>query len=316
MEATKLDVRKALAQADSAQANAELPSVVEEFLHHLWYERGLAGSTISAYQHDLSDFCASLAARDRGIADITVLDVHEHLVELGRRGLAVASVARRLAAIRVFLRYLFAEKLLARDVVTVLESPKRWCLLPRAVHHVQVDALLNAPDPSEEYFLRDRGLLELLYATGMRVSEAVGLSLSDINLDLGYLRCFGKRKERIVPIGSMAIAAMREYLTEQRPGLLKPHSGEAVFLSRTGRRLERKTAWLLVGKYAARVGLSGKLTPHTLRHTFATHMLAGGADLRIIQELLGHANVVTTQVYTHVDETRLKEVHQKYHPRQ
>jgi integrase/recombinase XerD len=180
-----------------------------------------------------------------------------------------------------------------------------------------VDALLNAPEPADEYYLRDRALLELLYATGIRVSEAVGLARSQLNLEVGYLRCIGKGgKERIVPIGSSALRASTAYLERLRPSLVRAHTGDAVFLSRTGRPLDRSSMWRLVRKYASAAGLEGQVTPHTLRHCFATHLLGGGADLRIVQELLGHADVSTTQVYLHVDEARLKEVHRRYHPRQ
>ena len=237
-------------------------------------------------------------------------------MDLGRGGLVVSSIARHLAAIKVFLRHLYAERVLRRDLASLIESSKRWRTIPDAVRYNQVEALLAAPDPREEFYLRDRALLELLYATGMRVSEVVDLTLEQINLRLGYVRCIGKgRKERIIHVGRTAIAAVEEYLEYLRPRLLGDRSVSAIFLSRTGRPLDRTNMWRLVRKYAITAGVDKPLSPHTLRHCFATHLLSGGADLRIVQELLGHADVTTTQVYTHVDEAQLKRVHREYHPR-
>ena len=291
------------------------PAPVKRFLDYLFVECGLAGQTIAAYQRDLCEFWDEVMA-DHG-PNPTMTDIQGHLIALQQRGLAVASIARHVAAIRMFLRHLYAEEELRRDLASLLESPKKWRNIPNTLHEKQVDALLNAPEPTDEYYLRDRALLELLYATGIRVSEAVDLDCDRINVKIGYLRCLGKgNKERIVPIGSDAIRALTLYLVHLRPSLLTLHSGDALLLSRTGRRLDRTNIWRLVRKYAVAVGLDDTVSPHTLRHCFATHMLAGGADLRIVQELLGHADVTTTQVYLHVDESRLKEVHRKYHPRQ
>ena len=291
------------------------PASVKRFLDYLFVECGLAGQTITAYQRDLCEFWDEVM-EDRG-RNLTIQDVQGHLISLQQRGLAVASIARHVAAIRMFLRHLYAEKEIQRDVASLLESPKKWRTIPKTLHERQVDALLNAPDPTEEYYLRDRTLLELLYATGIRVSEVVGLDCKQVNIKIGYLRCLGKgNRERVVPIGSGAIRAATLYLAHLRPSLVGLHSGDALLLSRTGRRLDRTNVWRLVRKHATTVGLDGKVSPHTLRHCFATHMLAGGADLRIVQELLGHADVSTTQIYLHVDESRLKEVHRRYHPRQ
>jgi integrase/recombinase XerD len=290
--------------------------LVKRFLDYLFIECGLAGSTVTAYQRDLNEFWDFLIADDVEPGDITMDEVQRHLIALQQRGLAVSSIARHLASIKVFLRHLFAERVLRRDVASLIESVKKWRTIPKTVHHSQVDALLNAPDTKDEFYLRDKALLELMYATGMRVSEVVDLDLSQINLKLGYVRCIGKgRKERIVPVGRVAREAMAEYLEELRERLLAGRSSDAVFLSRTGRRLDRTNMWRLVRKYAYAAGIDNPLSPHTLRHCFATHLLAGGADLRIVQELLGHADVTTTQVYTHVDEAQLKRVHTQFHPR-
>ncbi len=298
------------------EKTTQLAPLVKRFLDYLFLECGLAGETITAYKRDLSEFWNHLVDSDVEPSEISADDVLRHLIALRRRGLATASIARHFATIKVFLRHLFAERMLKRDIASLLESPKRWRNLPDTVRIKEVEALLRAPHPSDEFYLRDRALLELLYATGMRASEVVDLSVDRLNLDLGYVRCIGKgRKERIIPVGRFAIATTREYLEILRPRLLADRPCEAVFLSRTGRPLDRSNIWRLVRKYAKTAGITGHLSPHTLRHSFATHLLVGGADLRIVQELLGHADLTTTQLYTHVDETHLKHVHSKYHPR-
>ncbi len=298
------------------QQSLRTPKVVKRYLDHLFIECGLAGNTISAYQRDLIEFWDSLLEGNVHLAGLSISDVQSHLIRLQRRGLAVSSIARHLAAIKMFTRFLFAERLIRSDVASLLETPKRWRTIPDVLHYSQVDALLNAPDPADDFYLRDRALLELLYATGMRVSETSDLRLDQINLTVGYLRCIGKgRKERIVPIGRMAIDAVQEYLDTLRPQLVGANFCGTLFLSRTGRPLDRTNIWRLVRKYAREVGLQKNVSPHTLRHCFATHLLTGGADLRVVQELLGHADVTTTQLYTHVDPVHLKAIHRKCHPR-
>jgi len=290
--------------------------LVKRFLDYIFLECGLSGATVTAYKHDLIEFWASIDACGIDAADISMEEVQRHLIELQRRGLVVSSIARHLAAIKVFLRWLHAERILRKDLASLIEGSKKWRNIPETVRYSQVEALLQAPDPKSEFYLRDRAILELLYATGMRVSELVGLNLSQINLRLGYLRCFGKgRKERIIPVGRCAIEAVEEYVESARPRLPNAAISEALFLSRTGKVLDRTNIWRLVRKYAVLASIDKHLSPHTLRHCFATHLLAGGADLRIVQELLGHADVTTTQIYTHVDETQLKKVHREYHPR-
>lgn len=290
--------------------------IVKRFLDHLFIECGLSGATVTAYQRDLNEFWIDLETREVEAQEISMDDVQQHLIQLHGRGLALSSIARHLASIKVFLRYLFAERILRRDIASLVEAPKRWQNIPNAVRYERIEALLMAPDPDRDFYLRDRALLELLYATGMRVSEVVNLTTDQINLKLGYLRCIGKgRKERIVPVGRIAINSVREYTEMLRPRLLGDRNTPSLFLSRTGRRLDRTNMWRLVRKYATAAGLDDHCSPHTLRHSFATHLLAGGADLRIVQELLGHANLTTTQIYTHVDELELRRVHRKYHPR-
>ena len=291
------------------------PPLVKRFLDYLFIECGLAGTTVTAYQRDLAEFWACIKANGVEPADISIQNVQTHLIELQRR-LSVSSIARHLASIKVFLRYLHAERILPRDVASLIESPKRWRTIPNVVRYEQVEAMLMAPDPADDLYLRDRSLLELLYATGIRATEAVDLTVAQVNLKLGYLRCMGKgRKERVVPIGQPAIQALGRYVEILRPRLLGERFDTALFLSRTGRPLDRTNVWRLVRKYAQLAGLSQHVSPHTLRHCFATHLLAGGADLRIVQELLGHVDVTTTQIYTHVDEARLQQVHRRCHPR-
>lgn len=290
--------------------------LVKRFLDHLFVECGLAGATITAYKSDLNEFWDELVANDVDIVELSMTDVQGHLERLHVRGLAISSIARHLAAIKMFLRFLMAERVLRRDLASLIEGSTRWQTIPETVHYREVEALLSAPNPQDDLYLRDRAMLELLYATGMRVSELTDLSVDQVNLKLGYVRCMGKgRKERVIPVGRFAIEAVEAYIEALRPRLVSTRFSDALFLSRTGRRLDRTNVWRLVRKYAGAAGISKHLSPHTLRHSFATHLLGGGADLRIVQELLGHADLSTTQVYTHVDEAHLKRVHSQFHPR-
>jgi len=292
------------------------PPHVKRFLDYIFLECGLSGETVTAYKRDLQEFWNDLLSWDVQPDEITIEEVQRHLMRLRDRGLSVSTIARHFASIKVFLRHLFAEREVLQDVSSLMESPKRWNRIPDTVRYAQVERLLTAPDPKDDLYTRDRALLELLYATGMRVSEVVDLSLDRLNLKLGYVRCIGKgRKERIIPVGKPALESIQEYLELLRPRLQGARPTTAIFLSRTGRPLDRTNIWRLVRKYARLAGIEEHLSPHTLRHCFATHLLSGGADLRVLQELLGHADVTTTQVYTHVDETQLKHVHAKYHPR-
>ena len=293
------------------------PPLIKRFLDYLFVECGLAGHTIVAYQRDLCRFWETVEALGLDAEEIDIDVVQHHLMTLREAGLGVASIARHLAAIKMLLRHLYAERLVRRDVALLIEAPKKWHTLPDTLHYEDVKALLNAPDQSEALYQRDKAVLELLYATGMRVSELVELTLDQVNFDVGYVRVLGKgRKERIVPMGSVAIRTLSDYLSELRPQLVSRRSAEALFLSRTGRPMDRSAVWRVVRKHARFAGISKRVSPHTLRHCFATHLLEGGADLRVVQELLGHSDVATTQIYTHVDASRLKSVHRKYHPRQ
>jgi integrase/recombinase XerD len=294
---------------------------VKDFLDYLTVEAGLSANTILAYGRDLRDFCQYCkSARITTLTQIkpTLIQSYQRfLTEPAGGGKSEASIKRALVAIRMLLRFAKFTGLIDDDFAAILEGPKLWQRLPVVCNKQQVVNLIDAPSPKEPFYLRDKAMLELLYATGVRASELAGLKTSDLNLDIGYLRCLGKgSRERIIPLGSVAVAAIVDYLRQLRPKLAKPLSADFLLLSRTGRPMGRIEIWRLVKKYAARAGMRGNITVHTLRHCFATHLLAGGADLRSVQEMLGHVDIATTQIYTHVDQERLRNIHKKFHPRQ
>ncbi len=293
-----------------------LDAALREFLDYLRIECGLADNSLIAYETDLRDLLRLLKADSvADVEQVKLAHIQAWLKALADRSFAISSIGRKLAAVRMFWKYLYANSRVADDLVHLLESPKLWHRLPRIVDTSQVNALLEAPDPEDAFELRDRAILELFYACGLRVSELASLRLGDANLEIGFVRCIGKgRKERIVPIGGPAAQAMRQYLSDLRPRLANDAGQERIFLSRTGKPLDRHNIYRLVQRYARRAGITVKMTPHSLRHCFASHLLAGGADLRIVQELLGHASVTTTQIYTHVDRERLKRIHKQFHP--
>ena len=293
------------------------PEELRAFFDYLAVECGLSANTLAAYRRDLQVLDQYLRQQNQAINGWDAPQVSDYFKHLHERGYGLASVARHHSSLKMLLRFEYSRGRLRRDLPALMETPKKWHRLPDTFRYSQVDALMNAPNLDDDFHIRDRALLELLYATGMRVSELTGLCLQDVNLKVGFLRCFGKgNKERIVPIGRSAVQAVQTYFDTQRREQLWDPAQEALFLSRTGKPLDRTNCWRIVRKYARRIGLKGRLSPHTLRHCFATHLLEGGADLRIVQELLGHADVATTQIYTHVDRDRLKSIHQKYHPRQ
>jgi integrase/recombinase XerD len=290
---------------------------VKAFGHYIQAERGLAENTRLAYGRDLDRFAAWVAAG--GLSDYlapSLRDLSHYLEFLRDEGLAPPSAARHLVALKMFYRFLRLEERTTAATVDLLSSPALWERIPHVLSPESLNKLLDAPQPPDRFYLRDKALLETLYATGSRASEVVSLKSADVYLDSGFCKCFGKgSKQRIVPLGKFAIAALRAYLGEQRPKLVAGADSPFVFVSRGGKGLAREMLWVLVKKYAKRAGLTTKVSPHTLRHSFATHLLAGGADLRTVQELLGHASIRTTQIYTHVDRARLKIIHRKFHPR-
>lgn len=298
-----------------------MDTTIHVFLSYLRVEKGLAQNTILAYGRDLRRFSAFLAKRKkREAVDVTRDDVVDFLSNLYKEKLDSRSVARYLVSLRSFYKYLMMEELVRLDPTENLESPKIRQSLPTFLRVEEVDRLLAAPNLETPVGLRDRAMMEVFYSTGLRVSEVLNLRLSDVDMRLGCVRCIGKgNKERLVPIGRKAIAAVEQYLALSRPQFARPGSppphNQVLFLTRAGRRLSRITIWKILHDYGVRLGLRGHLTPHKLRHSFATHLLERGADLRSVQLMLGHADISTTQIYTHVVEERLKQVYKAHHPR-
>ncbi len=288
----------------------------EAFLEYLSGECRLAANTVAAYRRDITRFHQWLAKRS--IPQLSIADLSDFVAWLHAFNLAPSTIARHIVAVRMFFRYLQLEGILQENLAELLGSQKLWQRIPEVLSPATVNRFLAAPNLSDTYGRRDRALLELLYATGCRASELSNLTLRDTHLDERFCKCQGKgSKQRMVPLGDRAIEAVRAYLEQERSQLAACASSPPpwLLLSRRGRRLRREAIWELVKKYAARAGASPTISPHTLRHSFATHVLAGGADLRQVQEMLGHASIATTQIYTHVDQTRLKKVHKQFHPR-
>jgi integrase/recombinase XerD len=288
---------------------------IYHFLLHLAAERGLAENSLQAYRRDLEDAHDFLAGRRKNLLTARADDFRLYLQSQSRKGKSTKTVSRRLAAIRSLLGFLAADYPHAPAILRQLERPKPERSLPKVLSRGQVNQLIDSPDPKSPFWARDVAILELLYASGLRASELCQLKMTDLNLQVGVVRVLGKgSKERLVPVGKAAIDAIKRYVAECRPKLNRRNE-ERMFLSRTGRPLDRIALWMLVEKHGRACGLLKDVSPHTLRHCFATHLIGGGADLRVVQELLGHSDIGTTQVYTHVDDTRLKAVHRKYHPR-
>ena len=277
----------------------------------------MAANTIRAYRSDLNQF--HTWHRSQGATSLKQVDLPQltdYLDHLHGRRLATTSIARQLASIKMFFRYLVLEGVLIESAVELLASPKLWQRLPNVLSPEMIDRLLDAPTLDDRYPLRDRALLIMLYATGCRASELTNLRLRDVVLADMFCRCTGKgNKQRIVSLNPRAVRAVETYLEHERPQMVGHADSEWLFVTRRGNGLSRGMVWKLLKKYAARIGASSQVSPHTLRHSFATHMLAGGAEIRALQEMLGHASIRTTQVYTHVDHSRLKAVHERHHPR-
>lgn len=289
---------------------------VRSFLLHLASERGLADNSLHAYRRDLENLEDFLLDAGTSLLAASVDDYRTYLQNLTRTGRSTRTVTRRLAAIRVFLRYLGSIGHDSGHILQLLERPKPQRSLPKILSRAQVNQLIAAPDPEGRLFWRDVAILELLYGSGLRATELCDLKMRDANLQVGYVRVLGKgMKERIVPMGRAAAEAAAQYLAITRPQLDRGQADERFFLSRSGKPMERVGLWMLVEKYGRRSGLLKSVSPHTLRHCFATHLIGGGADLRVVQELLGHSDIATTQIYTHVDQDRLKDLHKKFHPR-
>ena len=291
--------------------------LLARFTDYVALEQGLSPRTQDAYQRDLQRFVEYAEAR--GVAappDITARLLREYVYHLKDLGLSPASIRRNVSAVRTYFRFLTGDGLVVRDPSERLETPKRWRSLPEVLSVDEVQRLLASPTLDDALVFRDRALLELAYGAGLRVSEWITLGVRDLLLDQGLVRVFGKgSKERMVPIGRSAIGAAAIYLRELRPRLEKGEGKGVLFLNARGKPLTRMGAWKILRGHVERAGITKHVSPHTLRHSFATHLLSGGVDLRQVQELLGHASIATTQIYTHVDPTRLKKVHRQFHPR-
>ena len=297
----------------------EISAVISSFLMHVRVEKGLSANTVSAYKRDLNKFEAFARKRKLTLESISRNDLVDFLAGLYRQKLESRTVARQLVTLRNFFRFAQVQELIADDPSITLESPKIRRHLPGYLRLEEVEKLLEQPDSATPTGLRDRAMLEVLYSTGLRVSELIGLGVSDLDPKVGCVRCIGKGdKERIVPVGKKALGMVDKYLRDGRPQLLrsaKASSGPALFLNRRGVALSRVGVWKILSAYGRRAGLRMALTPHMLRHSFATHLLERGADLRSVQLMLGHADISTTQIYTHVVEERLKQIYKAHHPR-
>jgi len=290
--------------------------ILKKFRDSLTVDRGLLPNTVDSYVRDTGEFLKFLEKRGISVSDSDLVDVYDFLGELRKKELADATVMRVISSLKNLFRFLAEEGETAPGMMDMIESPRRGRVLPRFLTVSEVDSLLEAPDPGSPLGIRDRALLETLYATGGRVSEVTGLTPDDINLEGGFLVLYGKRnKERIVPFGEVAGRYLAIYLEEVRPGLYRKGGDTALFLNRYGKKLSRQWVWKMIKRYAIRAGITKKVTPHILRHSFATHLLSRGIDLRTLQMLLGHSDISTTQVYTHVTTDDIKKIHSRFHPR-
>lgn len=294
-----------------------MQEALDRYLNYLLVERGVAQNTLESYGRDLRRYLAFIA--QKGLTDFKEAlpeTIVEYLVSIKNDGLSANSMNRALAALRGFYKYLLMEKLIEQTPLADIELAKVWMRLPDTISKEEMQLILAQPGDKTPAALRDTAMLELLYATGIRVSELINLKMNSINWQVGFLTVMGKGgKERIVPIGKTAYDCVRVYVDKARPQLMQKKSTEVLFLNRFGGKFTRQGFWKMVIRYTRRAGLQKKVHPHTFRHSFASHLLEGGADLRTVQVMLGHADISTTQIYTHITRDRLKEIHQKYHPR-
>ncbi|MEK7867820.1 MAG: site-specific tyrosine recombinase XerD [Candidatus Omnitrophota bacterium] len=291
--------------------------LIEQFLSYISVERGMANNTLSSYKRDLYKFADYLKSKKIDSIDkVSRQMINSFMMAEKDRGLGSNSISRELACIKSFFKFLLKENIIKENAATIIESPKLWKKLPFTLSVSEVEALLNAPNVRDLMEMRDKACMELMYATGMRVSELVNLKMDDINMGVGFAKCLGKgSKERIVPFGKKAKESLERYLEKSRPQFLKKNISNYLFLTRLSKPMSRQTFWKIIKRYVKAARIKKNITPHSLRHSFATHILERGADLRIVQEMLGHADISTTQIYTHVSKDRLKSIHQKFHPR-
>ena len=295
-----------------------MKALIQEFSDYLRIEKRNSPHTVSAYRRDLSRFSAEFAGQK--VDSVTTANIRDFLISLREQGLSPASVARSLSSIKSFFKYLCQDKQFQDNPAEILETPKRWRKLPDVLSSEDVDNLLKCPDLESVLGLRDKAMLEILYASGLRVSELINLQVSQLDMQVGYLRTLGKgSKERIVPIGAMAKSAVENYILNSRPALVSSRKDggkpEELFVTRRGRGMTRQGFWKLLKGYVTQANIRASVSPHTLRHAFATHLLERGADLRSVQQMLGHSDISTTQIYTHILGKRMLEIHQQFHPR-
>jgi len=294
-----------------------MKKLIDSFLMYIQVEKGLAKSTVDSYARDLSKYADFVTKQGlSGFEMVSRKEIRELIGHLRRSGLSGASTARTLAAIKGFHRFLLLERVTDKDPTELLESPRKKRKLPMVLKTAEVDALLGAPDNRSPEGVRDKAMLETLYASGLRVSELVNLKARDVSFEVGYLRTTGKgSKDRVVPLGAVALECLKKYLEESRTAMLKGRRSDSMFVTRRGGPMTRQGFWKLIKKYAKKAGIEKDISPHVLRHSFATHLLEHGADLRSVQMMLGHADISTTQLYTHLDSDRIKKIHSRYHPR-
>jgi len=291
--------------------------LIDEFLSYLSVERGLSNNTLSSYKRDLSNFFGYIKKRRIvSIGKVTRQMITSFMLSEKDRGLSANSISREVACLKSFFKFLVRENKIKDNITSVIESPKLWKKLPSALDLSEVEKLLKAPNIREPMGVRDKAMLELIYATGMRVSELINLKMDDLNMGVGFIKCLGKgQKERVVPFGSKAKEWLVRYLDKGRASFLKKKVSNFLFLTRLSRPMSRQMFWKIIKKYAVKARIKKDIMPHSLRHSFATHILERGADLRVVQEMLGHSDISTTQIYTHINKERLKSIHHKFHPR-
>ncbi len=294
-----------------------MDQIFKKFSHFLKVEKGLSQNTIISYHGDLERFVEYLDMHNiKGVTDVKRADIILHLTFLKKMNLAPSTIARHFSAIKTFFKFLLMERVITKDPSSNLDSPKIWKKLPEVLSISEVSKLFEIPDKNSKYGLRDLAIFELLYGAGLRVSELTTMKILSFNSDIGYVRVIGKgNKERIVPIGKVAIIVIKEYLSKSRPEILQKAESDYLFISRLKKPLSRLSVWKIIKKYALQSGLKKNIYPHIFRHSFATHLIENGADLRSVQEMLGHADITTTQIYTHISRDYLKTVHKKFHPR-
>lgn len=292
-----------------------MQELLKEYTHYLLLEKGLSENTISGYQSDLQKFIAFANQKNKTIIECQVQDMEEYLKYLYTASYSVSSISRHLSAIRSFYKYLQEENIVTENPVSEITKPKTGLKLPKTLSLKEIEILLALPK-GDALGLRDKAILETLYATGMRISELTDLDVNSVNLDLSYVQCTGKgNKERIIPLGRIAHQAITEYLRLTRPDLIQNHRDAALFLNSRGKRLTRQGIWKIIRQYVKKSGITKEVSPHTFRHSFATHLLENGADLRSVQEMLGHSDISTTQIYTHISNKQLYKIYNSSHPR-